>query len=135
MIDALWMTSGGMFRSDARRRRSECVVALPVSPVHLDTPSRWECNAPEGVTDNQERDIDLVGVAQDLVRLELYRLPRRDEDLAAVECFLDVRLGRGLANRATYETLFRHHQDGRVRLEVDPLAPLDGLEVSSAHSR
>ena len=31
MIDALWMTSVGMFRSDARRSKSECVVALSFS--------------------------------------------------------------------------------------------------------
>jgi hypothetical protein len=67
---------------------------------------------PKRVTDDEERNVHLVRVPKNLVRLKLDRLARSRDHRAAVE---------------RLELLLLDHKDRGVRLEVDALALLDGL--------
>jgi len=72
-----------------------------------------QAGAPQGISDNQERDVDLVGIAQDLVRFKLDRFPRGDDHLTAVESFLLVSI---LLVRYAYSLTRRSF--GTMRMEV-----------------
>ena len=87
---------------------------------------------PEGVAHDQERDVDLVGVAEDVVAGRLDHLAVGYDDFAAIEGFL---LPCNLATRlhAAWATTHQHvlfdEQHGRVGFEVDARRLLDDFQA------
>ena len=119
-----------------------------------------EANAPEGVADDEEADVDVLRVGQDRVRLHLDHLAGGEDDLAAVELLLrdgDVGKQRGRkergrwsrrssavadgpadsgggprASKQTDQLGLVDHEDRGVGLEVDPGGTFDGLAWEGA---
>ena len=111
-----------------------CVVALL---PHLPSAGGWRRrgeNVPEGVADDEEGHVGLVGAAEDLVARALDHFAVGDEDGAAVEGFLLARqcgqFPDGNWEKTSYQFLLADHQDGGVGLEVDALGALDHLEAA-----
>ena len=82
------MARMGMFNRRARRARSVWVVALDVHQHML--VRVWMAGIPEWVSDNEERNVQLVCAFENLVAALLDHVPVGNDDGPAIELFLAV---------------------------------------------